>query len=54
MYAPDPLHPYGESGPGTPDNGEWQTTPESDASKVADRRNEQYESKDGSDNDIGA
>ncbi|KAG8699752.1 hypothetical protein FRC09_006405 [Ceratobasidium sp. 395] len=50
----DPLNPYGESGPGTPDNGEWKSTSDNDASRVADRRNEQWESKDGSGNDIGA
>ncbi|KAG9123987.1 hypothetical protein FRC07_013291 [Ceratobasidium sp. 392] len=50
----DPLNPYGESGPGTPDNGEWKSTSDNDASGVADRRNEQWESKDGSGNDIGA
>ncbi|CAE7211590.1 unnamed protein product [Rhizoctonia solani] len=48
----DPLNPYGESGPGTPDNGEWQSP--TDASRVADRRNEQYESGSGSGNDVGA
>ena len=50
----DPLNPYGESGPGTPDNGEWQKPSENDASRVADRRSEQYESGSGSGNDIGA
>ncbi|CAE6480485.1 unnamed protein product [Rhizoctonia solani] len=49
----DPLNPYGESGPGTPDNGEWKS-PAEDASRVADRRSEQYESGSGSGNDIGA
>ncbi|KAG8747797.1 hypothetical protein FRC10_011242 [Ceratobasidium sp. 414] len=50
----DPLNPYGESGPGTPDNGEWQLAPDNDASRVADRRNEQWGSKDRSGDDIGA
>ncbi|KAG8760482.1 hypothetical protein FRC11_000364 [Ceratobasidium sp. 423] len=48
----DPLNPYGESGPGTPNNGEWESPP--DASRVVDRRSEQYESGSGSGNDIGA
>jgi hypothetical protein len=50
----DPLNPYGESGPGTPDNGEWQNASDKDASRVADRRTEQYESGNDLDNDIGA
>ncbi|KAF8609018.1 hypothetical protein BDV93DRAFT_519045 [Ceratobasidium sp. AG-I] len=50
----DPLNPYGESGPGTPDNGEWQNAPEKDASRVADRRSEQHESGGDLENDIGA
>ncbi|QRV79626.1 hypothetical protein RhiJN_07641 [Ceratobasidium sp. AG-Ba] len=50
----DPLNPYGESGPGTPDNGEWKSPSDNDASRVAERRSEQWESKDGSGNDIGA
>lgn len=50
----DPLNPYGDSGPGTPDNGEWQNASNNDASRVADRRREQYETGTPFENDIGA
>ncbi|KAB5595105.1 hypothetical protein CTheo_1393 [Ceratobasidium theobromae] len=50
----DPLNPYGDSGPGTPNNGEWQSASDNSASRVADRRREQYESGEGLENDIGA
>lgn len=54
IHTTDPLNPYGDSGPGTPNNGEWQSASDNSASRVADRRREQYESGEGLENDIGA